>query len=69
MNLESERRRLGLTQVQAADKLDVSVKTLGKYENDPLKMPGDFIVRAARFYSCTASYLLEMTQERTGAVA
>ena len=68
-NLASERKRLQMTQEQAAPKLNVSVKTLAKYEADPLAMPGDFIVRAARFYECSANYLLGMSAERTISVA
>lgn len=63
-NLASERTRRGLTQEQAAKKLNVSPKTLGKYEGDPLVMPGDFIVRASRFYGCGAGYLLGISDER-----
>ena len=64
-NLASERKRINLTQKEAAAKLDVSVRTLGKYEADPLVMPGDFIVRASKFFGCSASYLLGMTPERS----
>ncbi len=66
-NLASERKRLGMTQREAAEKLEVSLRTLGKYEADPLIMPGDFIVRAARLFDCSASYLLGLTSERTAA--
>lgn len=68
-NLASERKRLNLTQAEAADKLGVSTKTLAKYEGDPMAMPGDFIVAAARFYGCSANYLLGMASERTVSVA
>ena len=64
-NLAAERKRMNLTQKEAAEKLDVSVRTLGKYEADPLIMPGDFIVRASRFFKCSASYLLGMSSERS----
>lgn len=63
-NLAAERKRRGLTQEQAARQLSVAVKTLGKYENDPLCMPGDFIVRAVKFYGCAADYLLGVCDER-----
>lgn len=63
-NLAAERKRMNLTQKEAAKRLDVSVRTLGKYEADPLIMPGDFIVRASRFFGCSANYLLGMTSER-----
>lgn len=63
-NLASERKRLGLTQAMAAKELGVSTKTLAKYEANPLKMPGDFIVSAARYYECSAGYLLNLTGER-----
>ena len=63
-NLASERTRLGLKQADAASKLAVSPKTLAKYESEPESMPGDFIIRACRFYSCNAGYLLDMSDER-----
>ena len=68
-NLASERKRLGMTQANAAKELRVSTKTLAKYEGNPLLMPGDFIVRAARFYGCSANYLLGISGERLGSVA
>lgn len=63
-NLASERTRRSLTQAEAAKKLLVSPKTLAKYEGDPESMPGDFIVRACRFYGCGAGYLLDLSNER-----
>ncbi len=63
-NLASERTRLGLNQAEAATQLAVSQKTLAKYEGKPESMPGDFIIRACRFYSCNAGYLLDMSDER-----
>ena len=68
-NLASERKRLGKTQTKAAEDLRISTKTLAKYESDPLTMPGEFIVRACKYYGCTASYLLGMSDERCQAVA
>ena len=68
-NLASERKRIGLTQKDAAVELSVSTKTLAKYESDPLTMPGDFIVRAAKFYECSASYLLGESENRRMTVA
>lgn len=68
-NLALERHRKGLKQIQAALELDVSPKTLCKYEKDPRLMPGDFIIRAAAFYGCDAGYLLGITEERNSYVA
>lgn len=68
-NLALERHRKGLNQTQAATELDVSAKTLCKYENDPCSMPGDFIIRAASFYGCDAGYLLGIADERNSYVA
>jgi predicted transcriptional regulator len=66
-NLASERIRLGLSQTQAANELDIGLSCMSKYENNPMAMPGDFIVRAARFYQCSADYLLGISNERCGA--
>lgn len=64
-NLAAERKRIGLTQADAAEKLGVSQKTLVKYEANPLAMPGNFIVRASKLFGCSANYLLGMTTERS----
>lgn len=68
-NLASERTRIGLIKEDAARKLCVSPKTLGKYEKNPQSMPGDFIVRACRLYGCSAGYLLGLSEERCAVVA
>ena len=68
-NLASERKRMGMTQAAAAKELKIAVKTLAKYESNPLAMPGDFIVRASRYYGCSPSYLLGVSDERCSVVA
>lgn len=66
-NLASERIRIGMNQKTCADALDVSIKLLVKYENDPGTMPADFVKRAANYFGCSSDYLLDMTDERKGA--
>lgn len=63
-NLASERIRLGMNQTICAEKLDVSVKQLVKYESNAGDMPADFVKRAADFFGCSADYLLDMTDDR-----
>ena len=66
-NLASERIRVGMNQTTCAEKLDVSVKMLVKYENEPGSMPADFVKKAAEYFGCASDYLLDMTDERKGA--
>ena len=65
-NLALERKRRDLTQQQAARELGIGAKTLGKYESNPLTMPGDFIVKAAKFYNCPVGYLLDIPSFQAG---
>lgn len=65
-NLASERVRAGLTQIEAAEKLDCNVTTLARYEHDPMSMSAAFIVKASQLYHCSCAYLLGVTPERVG---
>ena len=65
-NLASERIRIGYNQSDLAESLGTTVKMVVKYEADADTMPADFVKRAAELFGCTADYLLDMTDERTG---
>lgn len=63
-NLASERVRKGMTQQDLADALEVSVKTVVKWENDTTTMPGAAMVLASKLFGCSMDYLLGATEER-----
>lgn len=63
-NLASERVRLGMTQEQLSKELNCSVKTLCKWEKDARTIPGEVMVRAAKFFGCSVDYLLDQSDER-----
>lgn len=65
MNLASERVRLDMTQQDMAEKLECTVKTLGKWEKDISTMPGKALLVAAALFGCSVDYLLDKTDERT----
>ena len=68
-NLASERVRLGLSQGELADKLNVSTTTIHEYENFKRPMTTDFIINASGFFGCSIDYLLDRTDERMAASA
>lgn len=63
-NLASERVRLGLSQGELADMLNVSVTTIHEYESFKRPMTTEFIANAADFFGCSIDYLLDRTDER-----
>ena len=63
-NLASERVRLGMTQEQLSIELDCSVKTLGKWEKDATKIPGEALKKACGLFGCSLDYLLDESDER-----
>ena len=57
------RERIGMTQVQLADKIDVSKQTLYKYENDIItNIPSDKIEAIAKVCGVTPSYIMGWEQ-------
>lgn len=63
-NLASERVRIGMNQKALADHFGISYGTMVRYEANIGQAPGDFIMRAAEFFGCSAEYLLDLTEER-----
>ena len=63
-NLASERVRLGMTQTELANLLDVSLSTVGKWESDISSMPTSAAQKAADFFGCSTDYLADRTDER-----
>lgn len=48
----------GLTQKQLAEKLNISQKSLSKYERESLDLSTELMVRICRYFQVSADYLL-----------
>lgn len=48
----------GLTQKQLVEKLNISQKSLSKYERESLDLSTELIVRICRYFQVSADYLL-----------
>lgn len=48
----------GLTQKQLAEELNISQKSLSKYERESLDLSTELIVRICRYFQVSADYLL-----------
>lgn len=64
MNIKAERVRLGLSTADAARALGVSLNTLLGWERNENIPNGSYLARLARFYGCSADWLLGITEER-----
>ena len=56
--LRELRYEKGLTQKQLAEKLNISQKSLSKYERESLDLSTELIVRICRYFQVSADYLL-----------
>lgn len=63
-NLASERVRVGMSQSELAETLEVSLKTICKWESDISTMPTAAAQKAADFFGCSTDYLADRTNER-----
>lgn len=63
-HLKEERGRAGLTLERAAARIGIAPEALAGYEERPLSMPIDLLIRAAELYDCGIGYLLGQTDER-----
>lgn len=64
MNIKAERVRLGLSTGDAARALGVALNTLLGWERNEKIPNGSSLARLARFYGCSADWLLGITEER-----
>ena len=64
MNIKAERVRLGLSTADAARALGVSLNTLLGWERNENIPNGSYLASLARFYGCSADWLLGITEER-----
>ncbi|MBP0990528.1 MAG: helix-turn-helix transcriptional regulator, partial [Oscillospiraceae bacterium] len=60
------RKECGLSQKQAAKKLDISQALLSHYEKGIRECGLDFLIKAADFYNVSCDYLLGRSPERSG---
>lgn len=64
-NICSERHRLGLTQLELADRIGVSVNAVSAWENGFFKPSSNSLKKLSQLFSCSTDYLLGLTDERT----
>lgn len=63
-NLAAERKRAGLSQVECAEKLGCTPKSLSLYENGERTLPADVAIAAADLFGCSTDYLFGRTDDR-----
>lgn len=64
-NICSERHRLGLTQLEMADRIGVSVNAVSAWENGSFEPNINSLKKLSQLFSCSTDYLLGLTDERT----
>ena len=57
-NLKIERIKRGLTQAELAEKIDVGLSTIVRWEDCPDSMPTAKAIALADLFDCTLDYLL-----------
>lgn len=62
--IKSERKRLGLTQQELADKLHIARSNVSNWEANSNGISTDFLSMLADFFGCTTDYLLGKTEFR-----
>ena len=63
-NIASERVKLGLSQEQLANYLNVSRDVVSNWETGDTSPKADVLVRLADTFGCTVDYLLARTEQR-----
>lgn len=64
-NICSERHRLGLTQLELADRIGVSVNAVSAWENGSFEPNSNSLKKLSQLFSCSTDYLLGLTDDRT----
>lgn len=64
-NIASERMKVGLKQADLARELDVSLKSLARWERGEFPPQARVLIRMHELFGCTVDYLLGLTEERT----
>ena len=60
----SERVRMRISQVELANKIGVSNKTLSLWEQNNVKCPPNMLMKLSNLFGCSIDYLLGVTEER-----
>jgi len=63
-NIASERKRLNLNQNGLARELDVSPKTVSRWETEELFPYGQHLIKMHNLFGCSVDYLLGLSDER-----
>lgn len=63
-NIASERRRLGISQKELAERIGVSESTIGRWERGSLTPYGSELTSMHILFGCSTDYLLGLTEER-----
>lgn len=63
MNMKIARMKSGLTQKQVAEKLNIVIQTVSRWENDETSIPIDRLKELSVLYNASTDYLLGLKQE------
>lgn len=63
-NIESERRRLHMTQEDLGNKLGVSYKRISRWENEQVPIPSSAAVKMSHLFGCSIDYLFGLSDDR-----
>ena len=63
-NIASERVRLGWSQDELAEKLDVSRDTVKKWESGETPIKSSMLIAMSDLFGCSIDYLMGRTEER-----
>ncbi len=64
IRIKAERAMLGLSQKDFAEKLNVSIPTVQKWEYGDVNMPCDQLCRVSDFFGCSVDWLLGRSERR-----
>ncbi len=64
LNIASERKRIGLTQSQLAEKIGVVESTVRAWENGVHEPNTTSLRLMSKLFCCSADYLIGITEER-----
>ncbi len=63
--LASIRKKLGFSQTDICNRLDISIKTLYNYENGNCPIPSNILIELSKIYKCSTDYMLGIKKHTT----